>query len=86
MIGRRLFLIDTRLTESEIRARFPKLWAYLEKGEEQGLPARYLCSHRFPWYSQENRPLFDPTLIPSSQVRHLSGTRKMSVYWHYPSP
>ncbi|HEX9022950.1 MAG TPA: N-6 DNA methylase [Geobacteraceae bacterium] len=56
MIGRRLFLIDTRLPESDIKERFPKLWTYLEKGEEQGLSARYLCSHRSPWYSQENRP------------------------------
>lgn len=56
IVGRRLFLLDTHLRESEIKVRFPKLWAYLEKGKELGLHERYICSHRSPWYSQENRP------------------------------
>jgi adenine-specific DNA-methyltransferase len=56
MIGRRLFLLDTRLSEDEIKARFPGLWTYLEAGKARGLHQRYLCSHRSPWYSQENRP------------------------------
>ena len=56
IVARRLFLLDTHLSESDIKARFPQLWTYLEKGKAQGLHERYLCSHRFPWYSQENRP------------------------------
>jgi hypothetical protein len=28
----------------------------LEEGKARGLHERYLCSHRSPWYSQENRP------------------------------
>jgi hypothetical protein len=56
IVERRLFLLDTHLHESEIKVHFPKLWAYLERGKEIGLYERYLCSHRSPWYSQENRP------------------------------
>jgi adenine-specific DNA-methyltransferase len=54
--GRRLFLLDTHLRESEIKVHFPKLWAYLEKGKKLGLHERYICSHRSPWYRQEYRP------------------------------
>jgi hypothetical protein len=56
LVERRLFLLDTNLRESDIKERFPKLWAYLEKGMARGLHLRYLCSHRTPWYSQEKRP------------------------------
>ncbi|MGH7824329.1 MAG: Eco57I restriction-modification methylase domain-containing protein [Candidatus Binatia bacterium] len=55
-IERRLFLLDTRLNEEEIKARFPTLWTYLEDGKARGLHQRYLCCHRSPWYSQEHRP------------------------------
>jgi adenine-specific DNA-methyltransferase len=56
IVGRRLFLLDTHMRENEIKLQFPKLWAYLEKGKEQGIHDGYICSHRSPWYSQENRP------------------------------
>lgn len=55
-IERRLFLLDTKLSEEEARTRFPALFEYLEEGKARGLHQRYLCSHRSPWYSQENRP------------------------------
>jgi hypothetical protein len=56
LVERQLYLLDTSLREEEIKARFPKLLIYLEKGREQGLHERYICSHRSPWYSQEHRP------------------------------
>ena len=55
-IDRRLFLLDTTLSEEEILGRFPSLAAYLEEGKTKGLPERYLCKHRTPWYNQEDRP------------------------------
>jgi hypothetical protein len=55
-IERRLFLLDTRLGEHEIRMRFPALHAYLEEGRARDLHERYLCRHRSLWYAQENRP------------------------------
>lgn len=55
-IDRRLFLLDTKLSEEDIRRRFPALAAYLEEGKAKGLQERYLCKHRAPWYSQEDRP------------------------------
>jgi adenine-specific DNA-methyltransferase len=56
IIARRLLLLDTHLSEAHIKAHFPQLWTYLEKGKTQRLHERCLCSHRSPWYSQENRP------------------------------
>ncbi|RIH87616.1 Modification methylase Eco57IB [Calidithermus terrae] len=55
-IERRLFLLNTKLTEDEIRRRFPALAAYLDEGKAKGIHERYLCKHRSPWYSQEDRP------------------------------
>ncbi|MGE0102599.1 MAG: N-6 DNA methylase [Blastocatellales bacterium] len=55
-IDRRLFLLNTKLSEQEIRRNFPSLYEYLKEGKLRGLHERYLCKHRSPWYSQENRP------------------------------
>ena len=55
-LERQLFLLDTRLSEDEIGHRFNMLSAYLKYGESLGVHERYLCRHRTPWYSQENRP------------------------------
>lgn len=51
-----LFLLSCKLPEHEIREKHPSLWAYLEKGIKRGLHKGYLCRHREPWYSQEQRP------------------------------
>lgn len=56
LVEHRLFLIDTHLRETEIKSHYPKLWAYLENGRKNGVHEGYICSHRVPWYSQENRP------------------------------
>jgi adenine-specific DNA-methyltransferase len=56
ILERRLFLLDPRLPEQDIRKRYPTLWTYLEEGKARGLHERYLCSHRALWYAQENRP------------------------------
>jgi adenine-specific DNA-methyltransferase len=55
-IAHRLFLLNTKLPEEEIQKRFPTLFDYLEEGKARRLPERYLCMHRSPWYTQENRP------------------------------
>ena len=52
----RLYLLNTKLNEDEIKRRLPTLYAYLESGKARGLHERYLCQHRSPWYTQENRP------------------------------
>lgn len=39
-----------------MKAKYPNLWNYLQLGVETGINNRYLCRHRSPWYSQENRP------------------------------
>ena len=55
-IEKRLFLLNTRLKEDEIKKTYPKLFNYLESGKARGVHSRYLCSHRTLWYVQENRP------------------------------
>ena len=54
-IAEQQFLLDCRLPESDVKARFPNLWAYLQSGKPAVAEA-YLCSRRSPWYAQENRP------------------------------
>jgi len=56
IIDRRLMLIDCCLPEEDVQREFPKLWSYLRAGISEGVNERYLCKHREPWYSQENRP------------------------------
>lgn len=56
LIPQRLFLLDCRLPEDEVKKRYPRLWAYFEQGASSDVAARYLCRHRSPWYAQENRP------------------------------
>ncbi len=56
LIQKRCYLLDCDLPEERIRAEHESLWRYLEHGMEEGIHERYLCRHREPWYSQENRP------------------------------
>lgn len=49
-----LFLLNCRLPESEIKAKHPSLWRYLESGKEE-MGSRYLCKSRPIWYKQEDR-------------------------------
>ena len=51
-----LFLLTCSIPEEEVRANHHSLWEYLQVGVELGIHKNYLCSHRKPWYSQENRP------------------------------
>ena len=56
LIEKPLFLLDCRLPEDDVKNQYPNLWRYFQHGKEQGVTDRYLCQHRSPWYSQENRP------------------------------
>ncbi|MYD51462.1 MAG: SAM-dependent DNA methyltransferase [Dehalococcoidia bacterium] len=56
LLNRRLFLLDSQLSEATIKEWSPALGAYLEEGKAQGVSEGYLCRHRIPWYSQERRP------------------------------
>jgi hypothetical protein len=50
------FLLDVKLTEEDIKRRYPPLDSYLQEGRTRGLHERYLCQHRALWYAQEDRP------------------------------
>lgn len=56
ILTQQLFLLDCTLPISEVQANYPILWQYLQMGVDNGISDRYLCRHRSPWYSQENRP------------------------------
>ncbi len=49
------YVLDTDLSLNEIELKFPKLYAYLQYGEELGVRQRYLVKKRKIWYKQEVR-------------------------------
>ena len=53
-LARRLWILDCRLSEEEIRDRLPDLWLYLDAGKAE-IAKGYLCGRRAPWYAQEVR-------------------------------
>jgi adenine-specific DNA-methyltransferase len=55
-IASRRYLLSCDLPESEVESDYPMLWRYLLRGIERKVNEGYICSHREPWYSQENRP------------------------------
>ena len=50
------YLLSCSLPEATLRSSYPSLYKYLEVGIERRIDERYLCRHRDPWYSQEDRP------------------------------
>jgi len=56
VIERQLALIDTDLSEEELRHACRPLWEYLCEGRRAGLTEKYLLAKRTPWYKQEQRP------------------------------
>jgi predicted RNA methylase len=72
VLNRRLFLLSCDLPESEVKAKYPPLWKYFQLGVENGIQNGYLCTHRSPWYAQENRPA-SPFLC-TYMGRHDTGT------------
>ena len=55
LMDSRLLLLDCRLPEDKVRQEYPRLWSYLQTGRTRSIHERYLCTHRQPWYSQEDR-------------------------------
>lgn len=60
ILERKIFLIDCNLPEDEVKSKYPSLWAYYQTGREKAVDKGFLCSHRYPWYSQEER---SPTMF-----------------------
>jgi len=54
VLPQRLFLLDCRLSEEEVKENYPRLWSYLESGRES-VGSGYLCKSRKCWYFQEQR-------------------------------
>lgn len=54
MLEQQYFLLDCRLSESEVRNESYSLWRYLQSGVEK-TGQKYLCRKRKCWYWQEQR-------------------------------
>ncbi|MBI5695271.1 MAG: SAM-dependent DNA methyltransferase [Nitrospirae bacterium] len=51
----RHFLFSSDIPEDQIRLDYPHVWDFLRSGHDRGIPERYICRNRSPWYSQERR-------------------------------
>lgn len=69
-----LFLLDCRMPPDMIKKKYPSLWEYLEEGRRLGVPERYLCRHRKPWYLQEYRP---PSMFICTYMGRSNDSRNM---------
>jgi len=76
ILPRRLFLLDCRLNEEEVRTTYPQLWKYLESGRES-VGSGYLCKSRKCWYFQEQReaPMFICTYMGRQSTENGSAFR-----------
>jgi len=76
ILPQRLFLLDCRLSEDEVRENFPRLWDYLESGRES-VGSGYLCKTRKCWYFQEQReaPIFICTYMGRQRAENSSAFR-----------
>jgi len=54
-VERQQFLFCCSLSENVLKERYPKVWKYIRQGYERGVPKGYICRHRTPWYSCEER-------------------------------
>jgi len=75
-LPQRLFLLDCRLSEMEVRERYPRLWDYLESGRKS-VGSGYLCKSRKCWYFQEQReaPMLICTYMGRQSKEHDSAFR-----------
>lgn len=54
-IQRPMLLFHCTVEEGILQREYPAVWEYVQHGVNIGLPRRYLCSRRTPWYAQESR-------------------------------
>ncbi len=55
LLDRYGMLFSSEMKEGIIRREYPAVWKYLQTGCQMGIPERYICRNRDPWYYQEKR-------------------------------
>ncbi len=55
LLEKQLFVFSSSLSKKQIQTKYPSVWKFLQAGEEKGIHKGYICSHRSPWYCQEQR-------------------------------
>ncbi len=73
VIDKQIFVLDCKLPLQNVKRNYPELWEYLQEGIQKGVPERYLCRHRTPWYSQEYR---SASLFYCTYIGRTDGERK----------
>lgn len=75
-----LALLDCNLSESEIKARYPNLWHYLESEPGQEARRGYLARGRRLWYAQEHRP--NAPVVSTYMGRGRAGRPPFRFFWN----
>jgi hypothetical protein len=72
ILPKKMFLLDCRLNEQEVRENHQRLWQYLESGRLT-VGKGYLCQARKCWYFQEQREV--PLLVCTYMGRQIDQTK-----------
>lgn len=73
LLDRQLCVIDCDLPESEVEAKYPSLWRYLQTARSLGIMDGYIIGKRNPWYRQEQR---EPTPFLCTYMGRGSGDKQ----------
>lgn len=75
-----LALLDCDLPEATVRAKHPKLWAYLDSPAGRAASETYLGRGRDPWYAQEKRA--PAPIVVTYMGRGRKGAAPFRFFWN----
>lgn len=75
-----LALLDCDLTPEAVRARHPKLWAYLDSSAGRAARETWLGRSRNPWYAQEKRA--PAPIVVTYMGRGRKGSAPFRFFWN----
>jgi hypothetical protein len=72
-LHQKFFLFDCDQSIETLKKTHPAYWQYIQEGMAKGIQNGYICKHRNPWYSQEQRP---PALFVSAYIGRQSANKE----------